>query len=523
MMLDRGVVTADGDALQADRADETLAVPETLHALVAARLDNLDGHRAPGSCRTRRCSGPRSPSSRWGGPERGWPATRSSRCWTPWWASRSSSTTTTRPHRSAASTASSRTLLQTVAYGTLGRKDRKARHLAAARAPRASLGRRPSTRSSRSSRPTTSTRTARPPDADDAAEIKANARARCSRAPASGPPRSPPVEEAQRYFEQAAELADEPARARAARTSAPARWRWLRRSGRAGRARTTTGRSQLLEADGEHPRRGARARRASAEVESAIRPPRRGARRGWSARFAVARRRGAGRRPSPRSPPQLGAAPLSSAGDVASAADSRSVRSRSPRRSGCRRCCAQTLITSGLNAVQRGRRSRQALALDAARPRARARARPARGRASRVQQPRRRPAGCATATRTRSTLQRQGLELATEGRRAPAAVVAARRSSAPSRSPCRALGRGARGPRRGARRVQAADARRLPHSAGRLPGARRPPPRLAARARSDSRATPSSSDVQARAVYLTGGRRRAARGGPDDGGARSGR
>ena len=41
MLLDRGLLTRDGDAYRATDAVETLEVPETLHALVAARLDAL--------------------------------------------------------------------------------------------------------------------------------------------------------------------------------------------------------------------------------------------------------------------------------------------------------------------------------------------------------------------------------------------------------------------------------------------------------------------------------------------------
>ena len=41
MLLDRGVLVRDGDRYQVSGAVEALAVPETLHALVAARLDGL--------------------------------------------------------------------------------------------------------------------------------------------------------------------------------------------------------------------------------------------------------------------------------------------------------------------------------------------------------------------------------------------------------------------------------------------------------------------------------------------------
>ena len=41
MLLDRGVLVREGNALPARRRVETLEVPETLQALIAARLDGL--------------------------------------------------------------------------------------------------------------------------------------------------------------------------------------------------------------------------------------------------------------------------------------------------------------------------------------------------------------------------------------------------------------------------------------------------------------------------------------------------
>src|SRR5204862_6574944 len=41
MLLDRGLLTRDGNVYRATRDIENLEVPETLHALVAARLDSL--------------------------------------------------------------------------------------------------------------------------------------------------------------------------------------------------------------------------------------------------------------------------------------------------------------------------------------------------------------------------------------------------------------------------------------------------------------------------------------------------
>src|SRR5216117_1822664 len=41
MLLDRGLLLRDGDEYRLAGAVETLEVPETLHALIAARLDGL--------------------------------------------------------------------------------------------------------------------------------------------------------------------------------------------------------------------------------------------------------------------------------------------------------------------------------------------------------------------------------------------------------------------------------------------------------------------------------------------------
>src|SRR5204863_2971158 len=41
MLLDRGILTREGEAFRLTGEIETLAIPETLHALIAARLDGL--------------------------------------------------------------------------------------------------------------------------------------------------------------------------------------------------------------------------------------------------------------------------------------------------------------------------------------------------------------------------------------------------------------------------------------------------------------------------------------------------
>ena len=61
MLLDRGLLTRDGDVYRPTGPIEQLEMPETLHALVAARLDGLRP-RSAASSRTARCSARRSRS-----------------------------------------------------------------------------------------------------------------------------------------------------------------------------------------------------------------------------------------------------------------------------------------------------------------------------------------------------------------------------------------------------------------------------------------------------------------------------
>jgi class 3 adenylate cyclase/tetratricopeptide (TPR) repeat protein len=208
MLLDRGLLRRVGDGYVATDEVGSLEVPETLHALIAARLDGLDPQERRaiedaavlGKTFTKRGlaaltgiaedelqpilaalvrkdlltvqADPRSP-------ERG-------------------------------SYGFLQALVQRIAHDTLSRKERKIRHLAAARHLEASWG----------SEETEIVEVIAShyldayradPEAPDSAEIRAaalEALARAGRRAASVAAN----EEAQRYFEQAAELADEPAR-----------------------------------------------------------------------------------------------------------------------------------------------------------------------------------------------------------------------------------------------------------------------------------------------------------------------
>ena len=72
MLLDRGLLTQEGSRYRVTGDVGELDVPETLHALAAARLDGLTAERAGGAPGRRRCSGSRSRRP-------GWPRCRSAR------------------------------------------------------------------------------------------------------------------------------------------------------------------------------------------------------------------------------------------------------------------------------------------------------------------------------------------------------------------------------------------------------------------------------------------------------------
>ena len=128
MMLDRGVLEQQGEVYAVTGDIEDVKVPETLHALVASRLDDLsaaerrvvqDGSvlgadvHARVADRPDRHAGARAAGDRW----------------TAWSPSRSWRSTTTRCSPELGQYGFVQELLRTVAYATLGRRDRKARHL----------------------------------------------------------------------------------------------------------------------------------------------------------------------------------------------------------------------------------------------------------------------------------------------------------------------------------------------------------------------------------------------------------
>ncbi len=205
MLLDRGLLERDGDAYRLTGEVEALEVPETLHALVAARLDGLspDERRVLQDAAVLGKSFTRTGLSALSGlgkeelepilaglvrkeifsvqadprsPERG-------------------------------QYAFLQDLLKRVAYDTLARKERKARHLAAAAHLEQAWG--------SSEQEVVEVVAAHyldayraAPDAEDAAEIKTKARERLALAGERASSLAA-AEEAQHYFQQAAELCDD--------------------------------------------------------------------------------------------------------------------------------------------------------------------------------------------------------------------------------------------------------------------------------------------------------------------------
>ncbi len=197
----------DGTAFRPTGPIETLEVPETLHALVAARLDGLDRRGAaarPGRRRARQDvhasrASPRSPGS---------PTTSSSRC-----------SPSLRPQGGALDPGrSALARARPVRVPPGHRQARRLRDALEARAqgqaprggavPGDASGARRRTRSSRSSPRTTSTRATRRPEAEDADEIKGTAREMLVRA-AERASSLGATAEAQRAYERAIELTDD--------------------------------------------------------------------------------------------------------------------------------------------------------------------------------------------------------------------------------------------------------------------------------------------------------------------------
>ena len=207
MLLDRGLLVQEGAVYRPTGEIAALEVPETLHALIAARLDGLPAGGAPpapGRRRARQDVHARRALAGGRRTDRG--------------GARAAARVARRARRSSASRPIPRSpehgqygflqdLVRHVAYETLSKQERRARHLAAA-AYLEGVVRRTRTRSSRSSPRTTSTPTTALPTRTTRREVKAKAREALVRAGdraeslgAAG--------EAQRYFEQAAELADD--------------------------------------------------------------------------------------------------------------------------------------------------------------------------------------------------------------------------------------------------------------------------------------------------------------------------
>ena len=234
-LLDRGLLRQVGNEYRLEGPIESLEVPETLHALIAARLDGLDPAE-------RRTLGDASVLGKT-------------------FTTRALTAVTGRSEPDLEPMLASlvrkeilglqadprspehgqygflQALVQKVAYDTLARNDRKARHLAAATYLEENWDE-DEVAEVIASHYLEAYRAA--PDAEDAAAIKAKARDRLSRAGERAASLAA-TEEAGRYFEQAAGLADEPLR-----------------------------RAELLERAGEMARAGGRSDEAEQHFERAI-------------------------------------------------------------------------------------------------------------------------------------------------------------------------------------------------------------------------------------------------------------
>jgi len=208
MLLDRNLLERDGEVYRLTGPIETLEVPETLHALIAARLDGLgpDERRILQDASVLGKSFTKaglSALSGVDGSELDLALASLSRK-----EILSVQADPRSPERGQYTFLQD--LLKRVAYETLAKKDRKARHLAAAAHLEQAWG---STEQEVAGVVAAHYLDAysAAPEADDASEIKAVARERLAQA-AERAASLAATEEARRYFEQAATLADEPLR-----------------------------------------------------------------------------------------------------------------------------------------------------------------------------------------------------------------------------------------------------------------------------------------------------------------------
>jgi class 3 adenylate cyclase len=264
MLLDRGVVTRDGERYRVSAPLEGLQVPETLHALIAARLDGL----VPAERRTLQDAAVLGKTFT----SAGLAAVSGTAVETfePLLVALvrkellAVQTDPRSPERGQFGFLQA--LVQRVAYETLARRDRKARHLAAAEYLGAQSGLDPDEIAEVIAAHYLDAHRAEPA-ADDSAAIKSEALGWLRRAGERAASLAA-TDDARRAFEEAAGLADEPVE----------RARLLERAGDLARAGNKLDHAQAAPARGALPVRGCR------------RNPRRRARRGGTRHHAVAAR-----------------------------------------------------------------------------------------------------------------------------------------------------------------------------------------------------------------------------------------
>jgi class 3 adenylate cyclase/predicted ATPase len=205
MLLDRGLVVQEGNEYRPTGAVEALEIPETLHALIAARLDSLiPGERllVQNAAVLGKVFTKAGVAALMGLPEQDVDQLLMSLVRKEFLALQADPLSPERGQYGFL-----QDLVRQVAYETLARKDRKARHLAAAAYLESSWGGdEDEIVEVVGSHYLEAYQAA--PDAPDASEIKGKARDRLARA-GERAARLAANEEAQRYFEQAAELAED--------------------------------------------------------------------------------------------------------------------------------------------------------------------------------------------------------------------------------------------------------------------------------------------------------------------------
>ncbi len=259
MLLDRGLLAQEGPVYQPTGEIETLEVPETLHALIAARLDGLSPEERRllqdgavlGKTFSREAL-----AALAGAPETELEQLLSRLVRKEVLGVQSDPRSPERGHYGFL-----QDLVRHVAYETLSKRERKTRHLAAAAHLEGAFSQEDEVAEVLASHYLAAFHAA--PDADDAETIRASAGAKLTRAGERAASLGAP-EEGKRYYEQAAELTDEPLQQADLLEQAG---RLAARANRPAEARKRIERSMALRSEAGDRRGVARASAALADVD----------------------------------------------------------------------------------------------------------------------------------------------------------------------------------------------------------------------------------------------------------------